>query len=216
MKRNAFTLIELLVVISIITLLVSIIVPSLGKARIYAKQVVCSTNLKGIGTGFVMYLDDNANLLPDAVGWVDVEPPDPADPNDIIVSDVMEKYVPKKAWKCPGDDQNLFELYGTSYQYMPGYILPLAPVLALQNPPVDAQELAMLLITEGDDGTVDAMQPGASEELKKQITLPWPLAMDAKPFHPTASKPEGLQAVFFNNAEVLLIDWEELESMMNE
>ena len=57
-KIRAFTLIELLVVVSIISLLVSILLPSLGKARDAAKEVVCMTNLKSIGTGFVMYEND--------------------------------------------------------------------------------------------------------------------------------------------------------------
>lgn len=208
MKRNGFTLIELLVVISIITLLVSIIMPSLGKARLYAKRVVCQTNLKAIGTGFVMYMDDNPGFLPEAVGW----PTDPIDPDEVIISDAMEKYVPKKAWKCPADDQNFFENRGTSYEYLVGHILTAASgIPQFQD---IAHELVIKLVTEGDDGTVAALQPGASQEVLDQIKRPWPLAMDAASFHPTSDMPEGLQAVFYNS-EVVLVDWEELDSMMN-
>lgn len=68
-NSQGFTLIELLVVIAIISLLVSILLPSLNKARDIAKQVVCSTNLKGIGTAFALYENDYDGWLPPV--WCD-------------------------------------------------------------------------------------------------------------------------------------------------
>lgn len=56
--KKAFTLIELLVVIAVISLLVSILLPSLTKAKELAKQTVCMTNLKGIGLAGAMYHND--------------------------------------------------------------------------------------------------------------------------------------------------------------
>ena len=38
--------------------------------------------------------------------------------------------------------------------------------------------------------------------------------MDKEAFHPTSSMPQGLQAVFYNS-EVLLVDWEYLDSMLS-
>ncbi len=58
-SSRAFTLIELLVVVGIIALLVAILLPTLGLARERAKTTKCLANLKGIGTGLVIYHTDN-------------------------------------------------------------------------------------------------------------------------------------------------------------
>lgn len=57
--RIGFTLIELLVVIAIISLLVSILLPSLNKAKDLARQVACSSNLKSIGLAMNMYMSEH-------------------------------------------------------------------------------------------------------------------------------------------------------------
>lgn len=58
-KLKAFTLIELLVVIAIIALLISILLPSLSRARELSKRLVCASNIKGVGTSAKIYANDN-------------------------------------------------------------------------------------------------------------------------------------------------------------
>ncbi|MFI4910251.1 MAG: type II secretion system protein [Sedimentisphaeraceae bacterium JB056] len=58
MRRRAFTLIELLVVISIIAVLMSIMMPALGKVRQQAQATVCMTNIKTITTASMTYTAD--------------------------------------------------------------------------------------------------------------------------------------------------------------
>lgn len=72
---RAFTLIELLVVISIIALLISILLPSLGRAKATAENVLCQNNLRQIGIGIQMYLDDQREpTFLDIYPFEDTEP----------------------------------------------------------------------------------------------------------------------------------------------
>lgn len=62
--HHAFTLIELLVVISIVSLLIAILLPALGKARVSARSLKCLTGMRQIGVAQYMYLNDNKEAFP--------------------------------------------------------------------------------------------------------------------------------------------------------
>ena len=65
-RKRAFTLVELLVVIGIIALLISILLPSLARAREQGNMVKCMSNLRQLGMAFIMYANENKDFLPAA------------------------------------------------------------------------------------------------------------------------------------------------------
>lgn len=62
-KHQGFTLIELLVVVAIISILVSMLLPSLGKAKDSAKAIACSANLHSIALTHAMWINDHAGYM---------------------------------------------------------------------------------------------------------------------------------------------------------
>ena len=59
-----FTLIELLIVIAIIAVLASMLLPALDRGKQRAREIQCVSNLRQLGVGIRLYVDDNRSRFP--------------------------------------------------------------------------------------------------------------------------------------------------------
>jgi prepilin-type N-terminal cleavage/methylation domain-containing protein/prepilin-type processing-associated H-X9-DG protein len=125
---RGFSLIELLVVIGVITLLIGLLLPVLDRAKHAAERAGCLSNLRQLGIALQAYRADFDDQLP-------IVPTLPVDPFSPSITSVLDGYLAEQdtAWRCPGDDDNVFRDTGSSYEYTAGFLLMLAPTDQLRR-----------------------------------------------------------------------------------
>lgn len=108
MKRGlkAFTLIELLVVIAIIAILAAILFPVFAQAREKARAISCLSNMKQIGLGLTMYIEDyDETTPPEYVANRDINGGDSCDSWGVCLespSSLINPYLKSDhVWTCP-------------------------------------------------------------------------------------------------------------------
>jgi prepilin-type N-terminal cleavage/methylation domain-containing protein len=167
-RSHAFTLIELLVVIAIISLLASLLLPTLGRAKRSARSAACVSNLHQIGLALDMYVQENHDLLPSCAQLPSVNTNLPA------ISTSLFSYLKSKAvFQCP-EDQTLFSVEQTSYEWN----------MLLNGASYDHPE-------DWSPATQTIVQTIFGGRLNT------PLTGDANAFHPATGNWSGKNALFF-------------------
>lgn len=160
-------MVELLVVIGIIAALISILLPSLGRAREAAKQAYCLSNIRQIGMAMITYADVNRGWFPSTSGegepivssdWLFWQPG--RDPTESSIATYMGGFK-AEMFRCPSDnlDFRARDLghgtyrysYTMNYMFSSSYAPPTARVKVanVRNPS------EKFILAEEDETTAD-------------------------------------------------------------
>lgn len=103
----------------ILPLFLAIMMPALAKTKMIAQRVVCGTNLKGLSTAMIVYMNDYGDKYPTQDQWCDLL--------------MQEADVSPMSFRCPLDPEGSFSyaINENLYTIEPGKVLPPAQMVAI-------------------------------------------------------------------------------------
>ena len=173
-RFGGFTLVELLVVIAIIALLLSIMMPSLQKARESAKKVVCTSNTRQIGVAMGVYIQNNSGCLPGPGSeyTICIEAP----PGKATITGQLRDFMQLKNWQCPSD--KLFWGKPTGIPELPTSTSFMYNVKRMYGLPVSQGQNRMI---------VRYTRPSIEQIVAEQYNMPIAKPVKMKYFHKTGT-----------------------------
>jgi prepilin-type N-terminal cleavage/methylation domain-containing protein/prepilin-type processing-associated H-X9-DG protein len=130
-KFKAFSLVELLIVISVISILVSILIPTLNRTREESKRLRCIAHQKDIGKGYFIYAEEHGGYFPNyevlggwgfraAPGYIDTSLAD-AKPENYGIAALFDRtnIIPGNSdiWVCLGQRMSWMRDIGNTYAF---------------------------------------------------------------------------------------------------
>jgi len=163
-RRRGFTLIELLVVVAIIALLVSILLPSLNRAKELTKRVVCATHLSNILKAANLYSTEYNGVFP-------IDPNEDGTPSNSVNTLWCATQNPKRYFhlgRLVGRWSDSEGGFVGKYTESQNYICPSAPLVAL--PAIDCSDEVFGAVGRSDsskDVKIAYFMRGANQIFKK-------------------------------------------------
>ncbi len=191
-NRSGFTLIDLLVSLSVMTILVTMMLPVLTGAYETARRFRCASNLRQIGLGVQMYADDYGDRLPPSIFREGAVPSDPHDTIFVRKHLDLDRSVTRATWDgvghlfvldyldtpevfyCPSHHgAHPYDRYADNWINAPGDIVINYQFRILDLPFMTELDPGTSLLADGMRTKLDYNHIDGNNTLKADLSMPW-------------------------------------------
>ncbi len=169
--RTGFTLIELLVVIAIIAILAAMLLPALSSAKSRAQRIQCTSQLRQLGVGLSLFVNDHEDRYPPAVyrtgdyqyqlSWDDYIHRNigGSDSDEDLMLGVTATNAVPRILKCPADRVQL-SIWWAGFALRRSYSMNFAGIMdLLQRSPMPPPRFGVGIYIMKNDGSLPPWDP---------------------------------------------------------